>query len=156
LPILTERDVAGLTWLPILGTRPAQVLDGADGIDRQLQRLLAIWRAAKLVVDDAERPILEQIDPIGLSAQRNTACSSFGLNVELAVERLLQQPLAHRCFPFRLELKDGLGQPFIGGRSEEACALDGRFVVGQLRQQGLDDVHEMSRACGKFSGVMPR
>ena len=142
LPILAERDIAGLPWLPILATGLSQVLDCADGVDRQLQRLLAIWRPAQLVVDDAERPILEQIDPIGFSAQRDTPRSCFGLNIELALERLLQQPLAHGCVPLSLELKHCLGQPFIGGRTEKPCALYGRFVLGQLREQGLDHVPE--------------
>jgi hypothetical protein len=76
-----------------------------------LQRLFAIGRPAQLVVDDAERPILEQIDPIGFAAQRDTPRSRFGLNIEVALERLLQQPLAHRCVPLRLELEHCSASP---------------------------------------------
>ena len=101
LPILAEGDVAGLARLPLLATGLSQVLDRADGVDRQLQRLLAIGRAAQLVVDDAERPVLQQIDPIGFSAQRDTPGFGLGLNLELALERMLQQPLEDGRRPIR-------------------------------------------------------
>ena len=102
LPILAKRDVAGLAGLPLLAAGLSQMLDRADGVDRQLQRQLAIGRAAQLVVDDAERAVLQQIDAIGFSAQRDAPGLGLRPNLELAVERMLQQPLDAPASPIRL------------------------------------------------------
>jgi hypothetical protein len=44
-----------------------QLLLGAQGVDWQLQRTVSIGRPAKLVIDQAESPVAQKIDPIGLS-----------------------------------------------------------------------------------------
>ena len=75
LPILAEGDIARLTRLPVLSSGLAQMLHGAHRVDRQLQRKLAVGRAAQLVVDDAERMVLQQVDAIGFAAQRDAPWS---------------------------------------------------------------------------------
>src|SRR5688572_17446548 len=142
LAILAERDVSGLPRLPLLSTRLPQMLHGANRVDGQLQRELAIGRAAQLVIDDAKRMVLQQIDAIGFSTQRDAPRLRFRLNFEFAVERMLQQSLHDRSFPFRLDLKHGFCQPLVGGRTEQPCALHGRLVFRQSCEQRLDDLAE--------------
>ena len=85
LPILAKSDIAGLARFPVLSSGLSQVLHGADGVDRQLQRQLAIGCAAQLVIDDAERVVLQQIDAIGFSTQRDAP--GLGLCLESRTRR---------------------------------------------------------------------
>ena len=55
---------------------------------------------------------------------------------------MLQQPLDDRRLPLGFDLKHRFGKPFIGGRSEEPRALHRRLVLGQRREQRLDDLAE--------------
>ena len=149
LALLTESDVARLAGLPLFAPGVSQMLHGADRIDRQLQRLLPIWRAAELVVDDAESPVCEKVDAIGLSAKRNAPRPRLVLNVELTFQGVFEQPLHHRRFPLGLSLEDRLGQPFVGRRTEQPRALHRRLVVGQRCQERLDDLAEYRPRLGQ-------
>ena len=119
------------------------MLHGAHRVDRQLQRQLAVGRATQLVVDDAERAVLAagRSDRLCRAAQCAVSRASV-LNLELAVERMLQQPLDDRRLPFGLDLKHRFGQTLVGGRTEKTRALHGGFVLGQLREQRLDHFAE--------------
>src|SRR5687767_4263378 len=104
LPILAKSDIAGLARFPVLSSGFPQVLHGTHGVHGQLQRKLAIGCTAQLVIDDAERMVLQQVDAIGLSTQRDAPGLGFCSNLKLPVERMLQQPLDDRRLPLGFHL----------------------------------------------------
>ena len=115
------------------------MLLGTDAVDRQLQRARRLRRAAQLVVDDAQRPVLEQVDPIGLGANPHRARSVGAPEFELALERMLEQALEHRDFLLDLEVERPLAKARRDGGSEEVGALERAIGFRQTRQRRFGD-----------------
>ncbi len=79
-----EREVRRLAERPVAPVPAGEPLLGAQAVDRQLQRARPVRRPAELVVDQPERAVLEQVDPIGLAAQRHRARPVGGREREVA------------------------------------------------------------------------
>ena len=87
-----------------------QPLLGTHTVDGQLQRASPVRRPAELVVDQAERPIGEEIEPVSLATKLDDAGAVRRLHDEAAAQRMLEQPLDHRYRPFRLHAEYRLTQ----------------------------------------------
>src|SRR5207249_3844288 len=66
-PRTLEREVDRLTERPRPPAPPGEVLLRPETVDRQLQRAAPVGRPSELVVDQPERAVREQVDPIDLS-----------------------------------------------------------------------------------------
>ena len=114
-----------------------QGLLGTDAVNGKLQRTGGFRRAAQLVVDDAERPILEQIDPIGLPPDADRSRSARPLEFKRAFERLLEEALEHRDLLFDLEVERPLAQTWRDRRAEEIRTLERAVRLAEVRERRL-------------------
>ena len=113
-------------------------------IQRQLQRARAIGRPAKLVVDEAERAVIEEVDAIRLAAKRDRPRTSRGGDGQLAVDGVLEQALDDRNGTLGFHPEDRFAQPGRGRRSEKPGAFQSRFRVRErlVCQAPIDDGFE--------------
>src|SRR5581483_4647517 len=110
---------------------PGEPLLGAHTVNRQLERLPAVGRPPKLVVDQTERPVAEQIDPIGFSAQRDAPLAVVCRNRKRTFELVLEEPLDDWNGTLGLHAKHGLAEAGGRRRSEKAGSFERRFGARQ-------------------------
>src|SRR5262249_43456311 len=100
----------------------------------------------ELVVDQPERPVLEEIDPVRLAAQPDATIFIADAERELALERMLQQPLDNARGPLGFHAKDSFAKTGRSRRPEQARPLETAFGFRQRRDIAFDNVRE-ERAC---------
>ena len=125
---------------------PRELLLGADAVDRQLQCPASLRRPAEFVVDEAEGPILEQIETIGLSAQGDRPGTVGRRKGEVARQLLLQQALDHGNRAFGFHPKHRVAEAGGGGRSEQPCALETRLGIRKRFERAVH--HRGEHAAG--------
>ena len=86
------------------------MLLGAQAVDRKLESARVLGRPAQLVIDDAERSILEEIDSIRLGANADRLRPLRALEFECALQGMLEQTLEDRHFLFDLEVEGTLAE----------------------------------------------
>src|SRR5690606_3864655 len=86
-----HRQVEGLAGREARGAFLAQLLGHRRGVDLQLHRLLRIRQEPRLVVDDPEGTVGQQVHPIDLRAQPYGARPSVVAELEDGVERVFDQ-----------------------------------------------------------------
>ena len=140
--VAAKRDVAGLAGLPGLPGGLQQILRGTDGVDRKLQREPSIGRAGQLIVDDPERAVGQQVDPVGLPPQSDCAGFAAAPDLEFIVQVMFEQTRFDRCLPLGLDLEHCFRETFIRRRSEQPRLLHCRFVIRKRGEQRLDRLAE--------------
>ncbi len=124
----------------------------AHAVDRQLERALFAGRAAGLVIHDPERPVLQQIDAIGLGAERDAPRLTLGRERERVFELVLEQPLHDRDAVLDFEREGPLAESGGGRRPEKERALQGAIPFRELREALLGDGVEQRHGFGDVGG----
>src|SRR5204862_3907124 len=91
-----ERDIRGFAERPVAAGVRLEALLGTDSVDRQLQRPRLARRRRQLVVDQTQRAVLEEINPIRDTLQRDAPRAVRASEFELTLQSIFEEPLADR------------------------------------------------------------
>src|SRR5262249_38606008 len=141
-----------------------QSLLGAEPVDRKLQRPRLARRGRQLVVDEPERAVLEQVEPVGDAMQADAPGTTRTRELEFTTKLLFEQALADGRRALGLHWEDDLAEARGNRRTEEPRALDrclrvrkavgGDPILHDLCEQRASPV-EICRRDGTEAVVLP-
>jgi hypothetical protein len=102
---------------------------GAQRIRRQLQHALCDGRPSGFVVNHAKGAVLEQIDPVCHTRQRNALGTVGSLQLELPIETILEQPFEDVGFGLSFDAEHNLSQTFGRGRAKQTIPFENGLTL---------------------------